>query len=87
MFLFSAKPAVVLVKCSINVIAELVNVWAVFLSYATLKYDMIRVPIFRTYHDVFQLEISVNNALTVYKLESIGDVSRPSNYTSRGTRC
>ena len=43
--------------------------------------------IFRTYHDVFQLEISVNNALTVYKLESIGDVSRPSNYTSHGTRC
>ena len=45
----------------------------------------IRVPFFRTYHGVFPLEISVNNALTVYA--SIGDVSRPSNYTSRGTRC
>ena len=39
--------------------------------------------IFRTYPDVFQLKISVNDAVTVYELESIGDASRPSNYTSR----
>ena len=86
-FLFSAKPAVVLLKCSINVIAEFVNVWAVFfiICHSEIWYDPC--AIFRTYHDVFQLEISVNNARTVYKLESIGDVSRPSNYTSHGTRC
>ena len=42
--------------------------------------------IFRTNLDVFQLKISVNDALTVYELESIGDASRPSNYTSRDTR-
>ena len=42
--------------------------------------------IFSTYPDVLQLKISVNDALTVYELESIGDASRPSNYTSRDTR-